>query len=138
MKNSYYKLNIKGNCFWQSNNGIYTQKDYNPDNELLDTIYFKSITGDIYQEVLTSERIVLDNRSRTHFVYPRGVITDTSKLTPCSLEEMILRFDKIKKNSLNKDYMKVLTEYLKSSHYCDMASEKKEENMQMKKHFGLY
>lgn len=125
MKKNYYKLNLKGSYFWQSKDCIYTKRDYESINPLLDDVYFRKLNDNTYSEVTTNECIVLDQNSNTNFIYPRGVIIDTSKLTPVTSEEVLDRYNQIKHNNLNKQYVKLLTEFLVNSHYCEIASEKK-------------
>ena len=135
MKNNYYKINLVGSTFWRSKDCVYTKREYVSDNSLLDDVFFKKISNDTYEEILTNKRVVIDPSNTTSFAYPEGVIIDTSKLIPSSSKELIERFDQIKKHNLNKDYMKLLVELLQNSHYCELASKKKEESMKRIKRY---
>lgn len=135
MKRNYYKLNLNGSCFWQSEDCVYTQKEFSNSDELLNTIYFRKISNNEYEEILTKEKIVIDPNNQNKLLYPKGVIIDVNKLTPADSEELIIRFDQIKKHNLNKSYMKVLIEFLRISHYCELAKEKKDNDQEMKRTF---
>lgn len=135
MKREYYKINLNGSSFWRSKDCIYTKREYVSENELLDDVFFKKVSDDTYEEIYTNNKIIIDKNNPSSFVYPKGVLIDTSKLTKSSASEVVERFDKIKKANLNKTYMRILTELLQNSHYCELASEKKEENLKRIKRY---
>ena len=129
MKKNYYKLNLKGSYFWQADDCIYTKRDYVSENSLLDDIFFKKLDDFTFQEVTTNYKLVFDSNGK--LISPRGVIINSSSLTPVTGECLIERYNRIKHSNLNRRYTKLILNLLRDSHYCELALDKKEEDKKL-------
>lgn len=133
MKKNYYKLNLNGSYFWQAKDCIYTKRDYVSENSLLDDIFFKKLDDCTYQEVTTNHKLIFD--SNGNLITPRGVIINSSSLTPVTSEYLIERYNRIKHSNLNRRYTKLILNLLRDSHYCELAKDKKESNKKLSRTF---
>ncbi len=125
MKRNYYKLNLEGSVFWQSNvDGTLTKKHFTKrENNDLNNIYFRKIDETTYEERLSNFRLQIVNNE---VVYPKGIIVDLSLFTPATSSEVLESFNRLKHANLNVEYFKIITDLLQYSHYCEMVEDKKE------------
>ena len=133
MKDEYYKLDINGSIFWQSDNGIFTQKEFKTSIKELGTIYIRKIAFSVYKEEITGKAVILDPNSKTHFIQPMGVIVDVEKLESCSLADELHSYEDLRKKGLSKKYLKILEDFLVNSDLCEKVKIKKEETIKAQK-----
>lgn len=125
MKRKYYKLNLEGSTFWQSNSdGTLTKKNFvKRENDELNIIYFRQIDENTYEENLSKFKLIIEDNN---VVYPNGVTIDFNNFTPCTSSEILESFNNLKHANLNVEYFRIITDLLQYSHYCEMVEDKKE------------
>lgn len=125
MKKNYYKLNLEGSAFWQSNSdGTLTKRYFvKREHDDLNNIYFRQIDENTYEENLSKYRLqIKDNR----VLYPEGVIIAFNNFTPCTSSEILESFNRLKYANLSEEYFKIITDLLQYSHFCELVEDKKE------------
>lgn len=126
MNRNYYRLNLEGSIFWQrEKDGTYSKRSYDKKGlEELNNIYFSKINEDVYEEKLSKNMLIVD---KDKLLFPSGVSIDISKLTPCSVSEVLESFNIITRNHLNTEYYQTILDFLEYSHYYEVYSKKEEE-----------
>ena len=116
MKKNYYKLNLVGSYFMQSDkNNNFTYRPFiKRESESLNSIFFKKISKYVYEEQLTKKRIIIYNG---RVIYPKKIEIDINNFVLSNIEEVIDNFNDLKNNDLLLDYNKILNEFLEDSHY---------------------
>ena len=110
MKRKYFRLYLDNSWFWQTNKETNSveEKYYELKNEdVLNKIYFRQFTENIYIEEYTNEKVIFNPKTK-NIVLPKGIKIDIDNFQECSIEEVINSYDEIKKKNLNKEYYKLL------------------------------
>jgi len=129
----YYKLNLEGNVFWQSerksSSKTYTLKPYERRNdEVLNSIFFKNISDSELVEITTGFKVSIDSNGLPII---NGAIISEDTFSTIDFQEAFNAYNEIKKLSLNAKYYHILKDLLVNSNLCAKAQEKKEENMRL-------
>lgn len=129
----YYKLNLEGNVFWQSerksSSKTYTLKPYERRNdEVLNSIFFKNISDSELVEITTGFKVSIDSNGLPVI---NGAIISEDTFSAIDFQEAFNAYNDIKKLSLNAEYYHILKDLLVNSNLCAKAQEKKEENMRL-------
>ena len=135
MKRKYFRLYLDNSWFWQTNDKDKTveEKYYELNSEdVLNKIYFRQFTENIYIEEYTNEKVIFSPKTK-NIVLPKGIKIDIDNFQECSIEEVINSYDEIKKKNLNKEYYKLLCDFIYRSNLCAHAEEKKNNSLKLKK-----
>lgn len=129
----YYKLNLEGNVFWQSerksSSKTYSLKPYERRNdEVLNSIFFKNISDSELVEITTGFKVSIDSNGLPII---NGAIISEDTFSTIDFQEAFNAYNEIKKLSLNAEYYHILKDLLVNSNLCAKAQEKKEENMRL-------
>ncbi len=125
MKRNYYRLDMNGVIYWQSDNeGRFIHDRFeHRDVEELNYLYFNQINKNTYQEKLTGQVIKIIGNE---IVHPLGVVIPLSNFTPCKSDEILESFDRLKKSNSLVEYNRIIKDLLVNSHYCELAKNKRE------------
>lgn len=125
----YYKVNLDGSFFWQSNpeKRTFSQKFFQlKDSEELNNIYLEKMNENTFKELYTGKKILVDFKESKHkFVSPRGVYINLEGLSKCDKSDILTEFKKIKEKKLTYKYIKILTDLCINSELCERAKERK-------------